>query len=213
MLLPMSLYDVTRPLSSSLPVYPGDPVIELAPIAQRAWGDAANVTRMVLSSHTGTHIDAPRHFFDAGTTVDRLDLQVLIGPVRVVEVPCVSHITESDVDAHDLEGATRVLFKTPNALLWDRPGFQAAYHALTPRAAERLVACGVRLVGIDYLSVDAYEAPDFPVHRCLLQAGVVIVEGLDLRAVSPGEYELFALPLLLENGDGAPARVLLRDMP
>ncbi len=212
MLLPLRLYDVTRPLSSALPVYPGDPAIELAPIAQCAWGDAANVTRMVLSSHTGTHIDAPRHFFDAGATIDHLDPQILIGPARVVDVPCVSHITMDEVRSHDLEDVTRVLFKTPNTSLWDRPGFQTGYHALTPEAAEWLVTCGVRLVGIDYLSVDAFDAQDFPVHRCLLQAGVVIVEGLDLRAVPPGDYELYALPLLLQDGDGAPARVLLREV-
>jgi arylformamidase len=209
----MFLYDVTLPVSSALPVYPGDPVIELTPIAQCAWGDAANVTRIVLSSHTGTHIDAPRHFFDTGATVDHLDLHVLIGPARVVDVPCISHITVADLQAHDFAGATRVLFKTPNASLWDRPGFQTSYHALTPGAAAWLVSCGVRLVGVDYLSVDAFEAQDFPVHRCLLQAGVVIVEGLDLRAVPPGDYELYALPLLLQDGDGAPARVLLRAAP
>jgi arylformamidase len=206
----MFLYDVTLPVSLALPVYPGDPVIELTPIAQCAWGDAANITRLVLSSHTGTHIDAPRHFFDTGATVDHLDLHVLIGPARVVDVPCLSHITVADLRAHDLTGTTRVLFKTPNTSLWDRPGFQTSYHALTPEAAAWLVACGVRLVGVDYLSVDAFEAHDFPVHRCLLQAGVVIVEGLDLRAVPPGDYELYALPLLLQDGDGAPARVLLR---
>ncbi len=213
MSLPTSLYDVTRPLSPALPVYPGDPVIELTPIAQCAWGDGANVTRMVLSSHTGTHIDAPRHFFDEGVAVDQLDLQVLIGPARVVEVPCESHITVADLRLHDLQDVARVLLKTPNGLLWDRPGFQTAYHALTPEAAAWLVSCGVRLVGIDYLSVDAYEAADFPVHRRLLQAGVVIVEGLDMRAVPPGDYELYALPLRLEDGDGAPARVVLRAMP
>ncbi len=213
MLLHMSLYDVTRPLSSVFPVYPGDPVVELTPIAQCAWGDEANVTRLVLSSHTGTHIDAPRHFFDNGTTVDQLDLQVLMGPARVVHVPCVSHITVDDLRLHDLQGVTRVLFKTSNGPLWDCPGFQTTYYALTAEAAAWLVSCGVRLVGIDYLSVDAYEAEDFPVHRCLLQAGVVIVEGLDLRAVPPGDYDLYALPLRLEEGDGAPARVVLRARP
>ena len=121
-----------------------------------------------------------------------------------------AHVTVADLRAHEFRGVTRVLFKTPNASRWDRPGFQSDYHALTPEAAAWLVSSGVQLVGIDYLSVDAYEAEGFPVHRCLLQAGVVIVEGLDLRAVPPGEYELYALPLLLQDGDGAPARVLLR---
>lgn len=208
----MVLYDVTRPVSPALPVYPGDPVVELTPIAQCAWGDAANVTRVVLSSHTGTHIDAPRHFFDSRNTVDNLDLQVLIGLARVIDVPCAAHITVENLRAHEWQGITRVLFKTPNGSLWDDPEFQAAYHALTPGAAEWLVSRGVRLVGLDYLSVDAYDAVDFPVHRRLLGAGVVIVEGLDLRAVPPGDYELYALPLLLQDGDGAPARVVLREV-
>ena len=135
---------------------------------------------------------------------------MLMGRARVVEVPCVSHITVEDLCACAFEGVTRVLFKTPNGRLWDRAGFQTAYHALTPEAAAWLVSCGVGLVGMDYLSVDAYGATDFPVHRCLLQAGVVIVEGLDMRQVPPGDYELYALPLLLQDGDGAPARVVLR---
>lgn len=128
----------------------------------------------------------------------------------MIDVPCVSHITVEDLRAHNLRDVTRVLFKTPNGSLWDRPGFQTEYHALTPEAAAWLVSRGIRLVGVDCLSVDAYEAEDFPVHRCLLQASVVIVEGLDLRAVPPGDYELYALPILLQDGDGAPARVLLR---
>ncbi len=206
----MLLYDVTRPLSSTLPVYPGDPAIEITPIAQRAWGDAANVSHVALSSHSGTHLDAPRHFFDDGASLDELDLRVLMGPARVYDMPGTSHLTAADLQALDLEGVTRVLFKTANSALWDRPGFQPAYLALTAPAAQVLVEHGVQLVGIDYLSVDAFEAHDFPVHRTLLSAGVVILEGLDLRAVPPGSYDLCALPLLLAAGDGAPARAVLR---
>ncbi|MDH3602874.1 MAG: cyclase family protein [Candidatus Tectomicrobia bacterium] len=209
----MLLYDITRPLSPALPVYPGDPVIDISPIAQRVWGDAANVSRMVLSSHSGTHLDAPRHFFDAGLAVDAVSLHVLLGAVRVVELPGVAHISLKDVQRLDLEGVTRVLFKTRNSALWECPGFQPDYLAFTPDAAQLLAEHPIQLVGIDYLSVDAFEALDFPVHRLLLGAGIVILEGLDLRAVPPGDYDLCALPLLLEDGDGAPARVVLRALP
>jgi arylformamidase len=165
---------------------------------------------MVLGSHTGTHIDAPRHFFAAGAPVDALDLHVLVGPAHVFALPCDAQITVDDLHHLDLAGVQRVLFKTRNSALWDSPGFCADYVALTAPAARLLTEHGVRLVGIDYLSVDAYAQQDFPVHRTLLGAGVVILEGLDLRGVPPGAYELCALPLLLQDGDGAPARVILR---
>ena len=206
----MLLYDVTRPLAPSLPVYPGDPAVEIVPIAQQSWGDVANVSRVVLTSHSGTHIDAPRHFFAQGITVDALNMHTLIGPARVYDMPGASHISVDDVCALDLRGITRVLFKTTNSALWEHPNFQPGYIALTASAAQRLADANVRLVGIDYLSVDAFDASDFPVHRTLLSTGVIILEGLDLRHVPPGDYDLYALPLLLAEGDGAPARVVLQ---
>jgi arylformamidase len=206
----MVLYDATRPLSPSIPIYPGDPPVEITPVAQLAWGDAANVSRVVLTSHSGTHIDAPRHFFQHGTTVDTVDIHVLIGPARVYDMPGPNHIDVDDVRALDLHGVSRVMFKTRNSALWERPGFQSDYIALTADAAQVLTERHVGLVGIDYLSIDAYTAMDYPVHRTLLGAGVIILEGLDLRRVPPGDYDIYALPLLLEAGDGAPARVILQ---
>lgn len=207
----MRLYDITVPLSPSLPVYPGDPAVAITPVAQLQWGDAANVSRLVLSSHTGTHLDAPRHFFQAGLAIDSIALPVLMGPARVCVFPdATTHLTADDLRPLGLAGTQRVLFKTPNSALWERTGFQANYIALTESAAHLLVDLGVQLVGIDYLSVDAFEGQDFPVHRILLGAGVLILEGLDLRTVPPGEYELLALPLLLQDGDGAPVRAILR---
>jgi arylformamidase len=206
----MLLYDVTRPLAPSLPVYPGDPAVEIVPIAQQSWGDVANVSRVVLTSHSGTHIDAPRHFFEQGMTVDALNMHTLIGPARVYDMAGTSHISIDDVHGLDLRGITRVLFKTTNSTLWEHPDFQPDYIALTASAAQRLADDNVRLVGIDYLSVDAFDASDFPVHRTLLSTGVIILEGLDLRHVPPGDYDLYALPLLLAEGDGAPARVVLQ---
>jgi arylformamidase len=207
----MRIYDITAPLSSALPVYPGDPEVTITPLAQLQWGDAANVSRLVLSSHTGTHLDAPRHFFAEGLTIDGLDLHVLMGPARVCAFPQVTtHLTADDLRPLGLAGTKRLLLQTPNAALWQKTGFQTNYVALTESAACLLVEMGVQLVGIDYLSVDAFERQDFPVHRILLGAGVLVLEGLDLRAVPPGDYELLALPLLLQHGDGAPVRAILR---
>ena len=207
----MRIYDITVPLSPALPVYPGDPEVTITPLAQLQWGDAANVSRLVLSSHTGTHLDAPRHFFAEGLTIDGLDLHVLMGPARVCTFPQVTtHLTADDLRPLGLAGTKRLLLQTPNAALWQKTGFQTNYVALTESAAYLLVEMGVQLVGIDYLSVDAFERQDFPVHRILLRAGVLILEGLDLRAVPPGDYELLALPLLLQHGDGAPVRAILR---
>src|SRR5215475_1933431 len=207
----MPIYDITAPLSPSLPVYPGDPEVTITPIAQLRWGDVANVSRLVLSSHTGTHLDAPRHFFEGGLTIDSLDLRLLMGPARVCAFPhATTHLTADDLRPLGLASIQRLLLQTPNTALWEKQGFQANYIALTESAAHLLVEMGVRLVGIDYLSVDAFERQDFPVHHILLGAGIVILEGLDLRAVPPGAYELLALPLLLQDGDGAPVRALLR---
>jgi len=207
----MHIYDITAPLSSSLHVYPGDPAFACTPIAQVQCGDTANVSRLELSSHTGTHLDVPYHCFVDGMTVDQVDLTRLMGPARVCVFPHVTHhLTAEDFSGLDLTGVERLLLKTPNTALWQRQGFQPEYIALTESAAHHLLESGVRLVGIDYLSVDAFARPDLPVHRLLLNAGVLILEGLDLRQVPAGWYELLALPLRLAHGDGAPVRAILR---
>jgi arylformamidase len=206
----MRIYDISVPLSPTLVCYPGDPQVEITAVADIAQGDAANVSRLTLSSHSGTHLDAPRHFFSQGVAIDALDLQQLLGPARVCALSSTTHITAADLSPLQLDGVKRVLFRTANSSLWERSEFQPHYVALTASAAQRLVDIGVQLVGIDYLSVDAFERQDFPVHRLLLSAGVLILEGLDLRAVPPGDYELLVLPLRLHNGDGAPARAVLR---
>jgi len=159
----MRIYDITVPLSPALPVYPGDPEVMITPLAQLQWGDAANVSRLVLSSHTGTHLDAPRHFFAEGLTIDGLDLHVLMGPARVCAFPQVTtHLTADDLRPLGLAGTKRLLLQTSNAALWQKMGFQTNYVALTESAAYLLVEMGVQLVGIDYLSVDAFERQDFP---------------------------------------------------
>jgi arylformamidase len=182
-------------------------------------GDPANVSHLALGSHTGTHLDAPRHFIPGGATVDHLPLDTLVGPARVVECPAGPIRPDSLAPALGRDGPAgrreaRVLVKTGNSRLWTHGRFARDYQALTLEAARELVRAGVLLVGVDYLSVEAFggDGGAFPVHRCLLAAGVVILEGLDLSAVGPGRYELLCLPLRLKAGDGAPARAVLRPL-
>lgn len=197
------MIDVSVPIRPGMVVWEGDPAVSLEPAASLERGDPANLTRLELGSHTGTHVDAPLHFLPGGEGVDRLPLDALIGPALVVDLTGV----EQDVRAADLDfpaGTERLLLKTPNSRLWERGEFVAEHVTIAPDAASLLVERGVRLVGIDYLSVGSPET-----HRILLGAGVVPLEGLDLREVEPGPYRLVALPLRLEGVDGAPARVVL----
>lgn len=207
----MQIYDVSVPIRAGMPVYAGDPPVTLERVAAIAAGDEANVTRVSFGAHTGTHVDAPLHFDDAGAAVDALPLDVLVGAAHVVDATA----ARSDLDAATLArlaipyGADRVLFKTSNSALWERDEFVPEFVSIAPDGAAALLERGVRLVGIDYLSVGPPET-----HRTLLGAGVVAVEGLDLRGVSPGVYHLLCLPLKLVGSDGAPARTLLvRDLP
>ena len=206
------IYDITVPLSPSLAVYPGDAPIKITSVSQLAKGDVANTSRIEMGSHNGTHLDVPRHFFAQGDSTDALDLSTLIGPVQVLRVTGQNHISADTLRTFDLTTTQRILFKTRNSHLWAQPDFQPDYVALTASAACYLIERGIKLVGIDYLSVDAYACNDYPVHRILLGAGTLILEGLDLRAVVPGHYELIALPIRLQDGDGAPTRVVLRHL-
>lgn len=201
-------FDVSVPLETGMPAYPGNPDFELHAVKRIAEGGSSNVSRLVLGTHTGTHVDAPRHFFDDGAAVDALPLDVLVGPARVVSTTHGGGITVEDLAA--MAGAVRVLLKTPNSGLWNSRGFHRDYAYLTEAAARHLVERGTRLVGIDYLSIEEFKKAGAPAHRVLLSAGTTIVEGLNLAAVEPGEYEMFCLPLRVAGGDGAPARVVLR---
>jgi arylformamidase len=173
-------------------------------------GDPANVSLLRFGSHTGTHVDAPAHFVDGGAGVDALALDVLIGRTLVAELTAPAVVERADLAALPLEGHTRLLLKTRNSALWEAPSFSRDYVALSVDAARFLVERGLRLVGIDYLSIEGYAATGHPVHTTLLGAGLVILEGLDLRRVTPGVYELICLPLALAGADGAPCRAVLR---
>lgn len=214
----MPIFDISLPISPAhTPVYPGDPGIKIEDWSALARGDSANVSMLHFSAHTGTHVDAPAHFIEGRPGLAALPLDALIGQARVIEIPGeVRAIDAAQLDQIDFEGLTRVLFKTRNSAFWNHLDgvFREDFTFLTSRAARRLVERGVRLVGIDYLSVDAFTSTDYETHQVLLSNGVIIVEGLDLRAVSAGTYELLCLPLRIASGlgDGAPARAVLRTL-
>jgi arylformamidase len=205
----MQIIDITVALSAELPTYPGDCPFELTPWNRIAAGDEANVSRLNFCNHAGTHLDPPRHFDDAGLTVDEIPLERLIGKALVLEVEGHPHIGRAELERLPLAGVERLLLKTGNSRLWSRHGFRDDFTALTVDGAQFLVEVGVQLVGIDYLSVEPMDG-DGTVHRTLLENGILVVEGLDLSEVKPGEYELICLPLKIKGGDGAPVRALLR---
>lgn len=204
------LLDVSVPLAAGTPTYPGNPAFELHPVKRIATGGSSNVSRLVMGTHTGTHIDAPRHFLDDGAGVDGVPLNLLLGRARVVEITHRGGIGAQDLAAAGLREDLRVLLKTTNSALWNDPEFHPEYTHLTEEAARYLVDQGVKLVGIDYLSVEEFNKAGAPAHRALLSAGVVIIEGLDLSDAEPGMYEMYCLPLPVKGGDGAPARVVLK---
>jgi arylformamidase len=213
----MQIYDVSLPLSAATTTYPGDPGIEIRPWKTLAAGDAANVSLLHFGAHSGTHVDAPAHFIEGGAKVESLPLESLVGEARVVEVPDdVNVIDENFIVVNSLENCRRILFKTRNSGFWHRPesAFREDYTYLDPSAAAKLVDSGIKLVGIDYLSVEEFASQKHETHHTLLSKGVVILEGLDLGAVPAGQYELICLPLKIAggSGDGAPARAILRTL-
>ncbi len=191
-------------------MYEGDPPVEIALSLSIERGDQANVSRLHMGAHTGTHVDAPRHFIDGAAAVDEIPLDALIGPARVVDLTGVSEITRDALSSAGVEGHERILFKTANSLLWrEGGGFRRDFVYITESAAGYLAEIGVRLAGIDYLSVEKFDAPTPVAHKTLLAAGIVILEGLDLSGVGQGDYELICLPLLIKGCDGAPCRAVL----
>lgn len=208
----LQLIDVTIPFSDDLPVWPGDPAIELRPLARIETGGSSNVTQIVCPTHCGTHVDPPRHFIADGATMSDVPLERWVGPCQVIELdPSIARIEPQHLIASDFElGTERLLLKTANSEKWNHQPrvFETDYAALTPDAARWVVEHGVKLIGIDYFSIELFDG-DGATHRTLLGNDVVVIEALDLRAVEPGEYLLLCMPLKIQDGDGAPARVAL----
>ncbi len=207
----MPIIDLSPAISPELPVWPGDPRVRLTRPASLASGDPFTLTELAMSAHTGSHVDAPAHYVRGGAGVDALPLEALIGPALVVDTDDADIITAGVLARLSIPpGTTRLLFRTRNSArgLMASPQFHTDFTAIAADGAEWLAAQGVQLVGIDYYSIAPYDDLA-PTHQILLRAGVVIVEGLDMRQAPPGVYDLICLPLKLKDADGAPARAIL----
>jgi arylformamidase len=210
----MHIYDVTIPISERMPVWPGEQGVRIEALTRIAKGDPVNTSRVNISSHAGTHVDAPYRYIQKGLTADRLPLKLLMGPAFVAEV---DGLESNTIEVYDLAklhfppDTKRLLLKTSNSDLWQSGyrDFERDFIHLAPKTAEWLVKRNISLIGMDYLSVEAFGTKEPRVHHALLGAGVVILEGLDLSRVPPGRCELVCLPLKIERSDAAPARVLV----
>lgn len=207
------IIDISTPVVNGGLVYPGNPAIAIAPQQSIAAGASANVSSVVFGSHTATHVDAAKHFFDDGQTVDDLPLERLIGRAVVLEfADDVMQIGVKELEGQPIGGAKRILLKTRNSALLEQAEFARNYTFLAPDGAELLADRGVELVGIDYLSIEQFHSGHHRTHRTLLERRIVIVEGLQLGGVAPGEYDFICLPLRLAGIDGAPARAVLLEL-
>jgi arylformamidase len=202
--------DVSLTIHDGMARWPGDVPVRTKRASDVARGDVYTLSELSLGSHTGTHMDAHLHFLAKGTTIDRMPLDVTIGPARVIEIKDSQSVKPEELADHNIRRGERILFKTKNSALWKRTKFMEDFVYLSNEATDFLVQRCVSLVGIDYLSVGGYKSDNAYVHKTLLGAGIWIVEGLDLSQIKPGKYDMVCLPLKLANGDGAPTRVALR---
>ena len=205
-------YDISMTIENGMVSWPGNDPVSVDRVRSMDEGERLNKSHLDLSAHTGTHIDAPVHFLIGGSGVDSLPLEVLIGLAVVVNIPGIQAIGAPEFKTANIPPNTeRLLLKTDNGKFLEQPEFNQEFSYITPDGAGYLIDHGIRLVGIDYLSVAEYGSGE-AVHRALLSEGIVIVEGLDLREVPPGPYRMSALPLKIRGCDGAPARVVLEEM-
>jgi arylformamidase len=205
--------DISAPLRNGMVHWPGDPAFHIERAEDQAKGDTATVSKMTLGVHTGTHMDAPLHFIQNATTIDEMPLDACIGRARVIEIRDPKSIKPEELAGHLISNGERILFKTANSdHAWNSDQFVEDFVFIAKDAARYLAQTGVMCVGVDYLSVGGFREDGPETHHALLEAGVWIIEGLNLGGVEPGDYELICLPLKLIGAEGAPARAILRSL-
>jgi len=204
--------DATVPIKSGMISWPNNPIVSVSVFKSIKNGGSSNVSLLTLGSHTGTHVDAPRHFLDGAASVDDMPAELMMGKVRVIEIKDPVAIDVQELKAKKIRSGQKVFFRTRNSKAsWWQNGFAEDFVFLTLAAAEYLVSRRVSMVGIDILSVGGYGQPEGKaVHKAMLSSGIWIVEGLDLTRARPGRYDILCFPLKIHEGDAAPARVLLR---
>jgi arylformamidase len=203
--------DISVPLRNGMVSWPGDPPFQLDRVHDMERGDTSNLSKIASGVHAGTHVDAPLHFIKGGASVDRMPLSATIGPARVIGIHDTESIKPEELKQHRVRRGERLLFKTGNsARVWQTQGFVEDFVFISKEGASFLAQRGVALVGVDYLSVGGYKREGHETHLALLEAGIWIIEGLDLSQVMPGKYDLICLPLKIDRGEGAPARAVLR---
>jgi arylformamidase len=206
--------DISVPLRSGMVHWPGDQEVRIERTSSMERGDSLNLSAVSMSLHTGTHMDAPLHFLAGAAGIDQMPLAATVGPARVLEFPGLAAIDPRQLATHGISSGERILLKTANSRrCWTSDEFAADYVYVSREGAQYLAERGIQALGIDYLSIGAPTGEGDLTHRVLLAAGVWIIEGLDLSAVEPGDYELICLPLKILDGDGAPARAILRAAP
>jgi arylformamidase len=203
--------DISVTLRTGMVYWPDNPPVQIHRHLDMALGDACNVSELAMGLHTGTHMDAPRHFLHMGKGLHEMPLEAALGPARVIEILDPESIKPDELRPQAIQQGERLLFKTLNSThCWKTDTFVEDFVYLSQEAAHYLVDLGVRTVGIDYLSVGGFKKDGVETHLALLEAGIWIIEGLDLSQVQPGMYELICLPLKIAESDGAPARAILR---
>ena|SRR5579864_4380368 len=203
--------DISIPLRNGMVNWPGDAPFSRIETLEIANGDVCNLSQFASSVHIGTHMDAPRHFLADGHGIETMPIAATVGPARVIAIHDPELIRVAELEQHRLSRSERVLFKTRNSEHhWKTHTFQEKFVHIPQDTARYLAQCGVQTVGVDYLSVGGYETDSAETHQALLEAGIWIIEGLNLEHVEPGNYELICLPLKLSGSDGAPARAVLR---
>lgn len=205
--------DISLPLRDAMVHWPGDPPVSIRRVKDIEQGDTVSLSVISMGAHSGTHLDAPIHFVKKGKGVDDIPLDTVVGRARVIEIKDPESIKPEELAGHHIRRGERILFKTENSShVWQKDEFVEDFIFISDAAADFLVDRGIRLVGVDYLSVGSFKHGGSYVHKTLLSSGVWTIEGLNLSNVTPGNYDLICLPLRIVGGDGAPARAILRPL-